>query len=201
QDDTPGGAAGVWTDDGPCGTGQGTTTTSAPTTTTTTAPATTTTGPATTTTTAATTTTGAATTTTGSQGGTGAISNPGFETGALSPWTCDPGTASVVSTTVHSGSYALEATPTSSDDAQCSQVVNVSPNTTYTLTAWVQGNYVYLGDTGTGTSDTSNWTSAAGWSQLSTTFTTGPSTTSVTVWAHGWYGQGAIYADDFALTP
>jgi hypothetical protein len=65
----------------------------------------------------------------------------------------------------------------------------------------VEGNYVYLGDTGTGTSDTSNWTpSASSWTQLQTSFTTGAGTTSVTVYLHGWYGQGTYYADDVSLS-
>src|SRR6202035_887821 len=60
--------------------------------------------------------------------------------------------------------------------------------------------YVYLGDSGTGTSDTSNWTPAASsWTQLSTSFTTGAATTSVTIYVHGWYAQGTYYADDLSL--
>jgi hypothetical protein len=106
----------------------------------------------------------------------------------------------VVTSPVHSGSYALLGTPSSSDDAQCSQTVSVQPGSSYTLSAWVEGSYVYLGDTGTGTSDTSNWTSSSSWTQLSTTFTTGASTTSVTIWLHGWYGQGNYSADDVSLT-
>jgi chitinase len=128
--------------------------------------------------------------------GNNLVANPGFETGALSPWTCDPGTAAVVTNPVHTGGYALAATPTSSVDAQCTQTISVSPNHTYTLSAWVQGNYAYLGDTGTGTSDTSNWISTSSWTKLSTTFTTGASTSQVTIYLHGWYAQGTIYADD-----
>jgi chitinase len=160
---------------------------------------TTTTTPPTTTTT----TTTPPTTTTTSGGGTGGnlISNPGFESGALSPWTCDPGTGSVVSSPVHSGSHALAAAATGSDDAQCTQTVAVQPNHTYTLSAYVEGNYAYLGDTGTGTSDTNNWTpSATSWTQLKTSFTTGAATTSVTIYVHGWYAQGTVYADDFSLS-
>src|SRR5207302_1888107 len=63
------------------------------------------------------------------------VVNAGFESGALSPWTCDSGTAAVVSTPAHAGSHALAITPTSSDDAQCSQSVAVKSNTKYTLTA------------------------------------------------------------------
>src|SRR6202790_1439697 len=121
---------------------------------------------------------------------TNLVSNPGFETGTLSGWTCSA-QDSAVGSPVHSGSYALSGAATSSDDAQCTQVIQVQPNSSYSLSAWVEGNYVYLGDTGTGTSDTSTWTpSAATWQQLSTAFTTGAATTSVTIYLHGWYGEG-----------
>jgi hypothetical protein len=101
---------------------------------------------------------------------------------------------------VHSGSAALAGAASAGDDAQCTQTVSVQPSSAYTLTGWVQGSYVFLGDTGTGTSDTDAWTaSASGWQQLSTSFTTGASTTSVTVYVHGWYGEGTYYADDLSL--
>jgi len=128
------------------------------------------------------------------------VQNPGFESGTLAPWSCSGGNGSVVTSPVHSGSYALLGTPTGSDDAQCSQTVSVQPGSSYTLSAWLEGSYVYLGDTGTGTSDTSNWTTSSSWTQLSTSFTTGASTTSVTIWLHGWYGQGDYSADDVSLT-
>jgi len=128
------------------------------------------------------------------------LTNPGFETGTLSGWTCSA-TDRVTTSPVHSGSAALAGAASASDDAQCSQTVSVQPSSAYTLTGWVQGSYVFLGDTGTGTSDTDAWTaSAAGWQQLSTSFTTGASTTSVTVYVHGWYGEGTYYADDLSLT-
>ncbi len=61
---------------------------------------------------------------------------------------------------------------------------------------------MFVGDSGTGGSDTSNWTaSAPGWQQLSTSFTTGASTTSVTIYVHGWYGEGTYYADDLSACP
>jgi hypothetical protein len=131
---------------------------------------------------------------------TNLVSNPGFEAGTLSGWTCSS-SDSVVGSPVHSGSYALSGAVTSSDDAQCSQVIAVQPSSSYSLSAWVEGNYVYLGDSGTGTSDTSTWTpSASAWQQLSTSFSTGAATTSVTIYLHGWYGQGTYYADDVTLT-
>ncbi|MFF7728223.1 chitinase [Streptomyces sp. NPDC008001] len=126
--------------------------------------------------------------------------NPGFESG-LAGWTCSGGSGAVVGSPVHAGSGALKAVPAGADNARCAQTVAVRPGATYTLSAWVQGSYVYLGADGTGTTDVSTWTPSAGsWQQLTTTFTTGPGTTSVTVYTHGWYGQPAYFADDITLT-
>ena len=131
---------------------------------------------------------------------TNLLANPGFETGTLSGWTC-PAADHVTGSPVHSGSGALAGAASASDDAQCTQTVSVQPSSSYTLTGWVQGSYVFLGDTGTGSTDTDTWTAAAtGWQQLSTSFSTGASTTSVTVYVHGWYGEGTYYADDLSLT-
>ena len=131
---------------------------------------------------------------------TNLLTNPGFETGTLSGWTCSA-TDHVTGSPVHSGSDALAGAASASDDAQCTQTVSVQPSSSYTLTGWVQGSYVFLGDTGTGSTDTDTWTAAAaGWQQLSTSFSTGASTTSVTVYVHGWYGEGTYYADDLSLT-
>lgn len=127
--------------------------------------------------------------------------NGDFAAGSTSGWTCSPGDTVVTSPAYSGSSYALAGTPSGSDDAQCSQVVSVQPSSSYTLAGWVEGDYVYLGDSGTGASDTSDWTpSATTWTQLSTTFTTGPATTSVTVYVHGWYAQPEFYADDLSLT-
>ncbi|WP_282084598.1 chitinase [Streptomyces tendae] len=125
--------------------------------------------------------------------------NAGFESG-LSDWTCSANSGTTVASPTHAGSAALKATPAGQDNARCAQSVAVKPNSTYTLSAWVQGGYTYLGVTGTGTTDVSTWTpDAASWKQLRTTFTTGSSTTSVTVYTHGWYGQSAYYADDLSV--
>ncbi len=138
-----------------------------------------------------------------SSGGTGGnkVVNPGFETGSLSPWSCTSNLGSIVSSPVHSGSHALLGAPNNSDDAQCTQTISVSPNTKYTLSAWVNGSYVYIGTSGDGTSDVSTWTPGTGgaFSQLSVSFTTGASTTSMTIFVHGWYAQPSYYADDFSV--
>lgn len=125
--------------------------------------------------------------------------NAGFESG-LANWSCSATSGATVSSPVHGGVSALKATPAGQDNAKCSQTVTVKPNSTYTLSAWVQGGYTYLGASGTGTTDVSTWTpDSSGWKQLSTSFTTGASTTSVTVYTHGWYGQAPYYADDVSV--
>ncbi|WP_328644540.1 glycoside hydrolase family 18 protein [Amycolatopsis sp. NBC_00348] len=122
------------------------------------------------------------------------LTNPGFEAGSLSGWTCSGGTA--VTTPVHSGGYALAATPAGSDYAQCAQTVSVLPNTTYTVSAWVRGNPVYLGITG----GASTWSGNAGaYNQLSLSFTSAAGQTSAQLYLHGWYGAGTYYADDVVL--
>jgi chitinase len=131
----------------------------------------------------------------GSASAANILANPGFEAGTTG-WTCT-GAPATVSSPVHGGSRALSATPTSSDNAQCSQTLTVSPNTVYKLSAWVQGSYVYLGVSGSASAST--WTpGTSGYAQLSLSFTTG-SSTSLTVYLHGWYGQPTYYADDVSL--
>ncbi|MFF3338272.1 chitinase [Streptomyces flavidovirens] len=125
--------------------------------------------------------------------------NAGFESG-LSNWACSAGSGATVSSPAHGGAAALKATPGGQDDARCSQTVTVKPGATYTLSAWVQGGYAYLGASGTGTTDVSTWTpDSSGWKQLTTSFKAGPATTSVTVYTHGWYGQSAYYVDDVSV--
>ncbi|MFW6694806.1 chitinase [Streptomyces sp. MAR4 CNX-425] len=128
------------------------------------------------------------------------VQNPGFESG-LSGWTCSGTAPTTVTSPVRSGTGALRATPAGQDNARCTQTVAVRPDSAYELSAWVQGSYTYLGASGTGTTDVSTWTAgASSYSQLTTSFTTGPDTTSVTIYTHGWYGQPAYHADDVSLT-
>lgn len=123
------------------------------------------------------------------------VSNPGFETGSLSSWSCLSGDT-VVSSPVHSGSHALQVTPTNSSTGECDQTIAVQANHTYTLSAFVNGQYAYIGVTG----GASNWTLSSSYTQLSVTFTTTASQTSITIFVHGWYAQGNVFVDDFSLS-
>jgi len=126
----------------------------------------------------------------------GAIVNPGLETAALSPWTCQSGGA-VVGTPVHGGTHALSVAATNSQTGECDQTITVSANASHKLTVWVRGNFAYAGVKGGASAET--WTSSSGYTQLTIPFTTGASG-AVTVYVHGWYAQGAVYADDFAVS-
>ncbi|WP_283133513.1 chitinase [Rhizohabitans arisaemae] len=124
--------------------------------------------------------------------------NPGFENG-LTGWSCGS-TGRVVTTPVRTGAGALESSAGSGDIGRCEQTVSVRPSSPYTLSAWIQGSYVFLGASGTGTTDVSTWGASSGaWRQLTTSFTTGATTTSVTIYVNGWFGQGAFHADDVVL--
>ncbi|MFC7978645.1 chitinase [Streptomyces cinereoruber] len=127
--------------------------------------------------------------------------NAGFENG-LANWACSAGSGAAVSSPVRTGTGALRAAPAGLDNAKCVQTVTVKPNSTYTLSAWVQGGYAYLGasGTGTGTGSVSTWSpDSPSWKQLTTTFTTGASTTSVEIYTHGWYGTSPYLVDDVSV--
>jgi chitinase len=123
------------------------------------------------------------------------VANPGFETGSLSGWTCNAGDT-VVSSPVHSGSHALQVTPSSSTTGECDQAITVQASHTYTLSAYVDGPYAYIGVSG----GSSNWTTSTSYTKLSVTFTTTSSQTSITIYVHGWYAQANVYVDDFTLS-
>lgn len=128
--------------------------------------------------------------------GANILSNGDFESGTTAGWSCSGGLGSVVGSPVHGGSKALAGAASASDNAKCVQTVAVQPNTSYTLSAWVRGSYVYLGVTG----GASTWTpSAAAYTKLTVAFTTGASQTSAQIYTNGWYGQGTYYADDITL--
>ncbi len=125
------------------------------------------------------------------------IRNGDFSAGDhLAPWSCGPTVTAVNNAAT---GWDLQGTPAGADYANCSQQVTVLPNSTYTLTAAVQGTYVFLGATGTGGTDPSTWSSNTGWNTLTSTFTTGASTNSVQVWFHGWYGQSAFLVDKVSM--
>lgn len=114
------------------------------------------------------------------------VDNSHFDQGnRMLGWNCESGRVYPSSTF-----GVLDGYPTDSSYAGCTQTVPVEPNSTYTLDARVTGPYVFVGVTGSGTTDTTLWSNQNSWNVLSGTVTTGPGTTSLTVYFHGWYQQG-----------
>ncbi|GLW52124.1 hypothetical protein [Kitasatospora phosalacinea] len=85
----------------------------------------------------------------------------------------------------------VDGRPTADDFAECTVQVAVQPNSTYALSASVRGPYVFVGTRGTDTGGETvmAWSNDPEWNGLTAEVSTGPHTTSLTVYFHGWYGQ------------
>jgi Carbohydrate binding domain/Right handed beta helix region len=134
-------------------------------------------------------------------GSSNRVSNPGFETGSLSPW-ISAGTASVVSNNAHTGSYAVQ---TGNSDSGVNQTISgLASSHTYTLTGWVKSSNssdaIYVGVKNYGGAETNNSTTSSTYTRISITFTTGSSNTSAQIycWKNG--GSAASYCDDFSVS-
>jgi Carbohydrate binding domain len=125
------------------------------------------------------------------------MTNPGFETGDLTGWSCTGGTPTIVTSPVHSGTYAAQIVG-GGTTVQCNQTVSgLSTNHTYTFSIWANGS-------GTGTvgciiggSNSSTGLGGAGWLQPSRTCTTGASDTSATFY---FKTSGTVTFDDAAVS-
>ena len=120
------------------------------------------------------------------------ITNPGFESGSISPWASFGGsiTLSVQTTQVHSGTYAAEVTNRTQTYEGISQSVLsiLTPGQTYNVSAWVRlvngvnqnvqmTVQTTIGGANSYTAINSNSVSSTGWTQLSGQFTYSPSGT------------------------
>ncbi|MFF8770729.1 hypothetical protein [Kitasatospora sp. NPDC015120] len=81
--------------------------------------------------------------------------------------------------------------PTAGSNARCSQRVRVQPSSSYTLSATVRGPFAFAGVSGAAGENASTWSGQSEWNDLSVQVTTGPDTSELTVYFHGWYGQAA----------
>ncbi|WP_328953114.1 hypothetical protein [Kitasatospora purpeofusca] len=132
-----------------------------------------------------------------------AASSAGFATGAADPlpraelvlngafdsypwiWTCD---GDVRRSSIPHDHY-VSGYPTADSTARCSQRVRVLPNSGYLLNATVRGPFAFVGVTGAAGENASTWSGQGGWNDLSVGVSTGPETTELTVYFHGWYEQ------------
>ncbi len=100
-------------------------------------------------------------------------------------WTCE---ANVRSSSIPHDHY-VSGRPTADSTARCAQRVHVRPNSAYTLSATVRGPFAFVGVTGATGENASTWSGLDSWNDLSVRLTTGPDTTELTVYFHGWYEQ------------
>ncbi|MFE7277912.1 carbohydrate binding domain-containing protein [Streptomyces sp. NPDC057623] len=133
---------------------------------------------------------------------TNSVTNPGFETGALTPWGQSTGTASsVVASNPRTGTYALR-TGVSASGAQ-QTVSGLSSSGTYLLAGWAKtataGEEVAVGVKSFGGTETYLRTSTTSYAQQPIFFTTGASATSAAVYCYKNAGSGAGYCDDYTL--
>ncbi|MFF7468920.1 carbohydrate binding domain-containing protein [Streptomyces sp. NPDC008092] len=143
----------------------------------------------------------------GAYNGTGGnlLSNAGFETGALSPWTQASGnSSSVTAANARTGSDALTTAASGSGANQA--LTGLSPGTTYLLTGWAKvataGETLAIGVKNFGGTETYTNIATTSYSQAAVLFTTGSSSTTATVycWKNAG-GSGAGYCDDLAVEP
>ncbi len=127
------------------------------------------------------------------------VNNPGFESGTAS-WS-SYGTTAVVATDAKSGTNAMRLTGTGSGSEQV--VTGLSPNTSYTLKAWLKtasaGDTVLLGVKEYGGTQITQASSNTAYTELSITLTTGASNTSAKIFCYKSVGTGNAFCDDFTF--
>ncbi|MGW1782670.1 carbohydrate binding domain-containing protein [Streptomyces sp. NPDC002143] len=130
------------------------------------------------------------------------VSNAGFESGVLSPWTNSGAAPSVTASNARTGSYAL--TTQASGSGANRALTGLSPSTTYLLTGWgkvaTAGETLAIGVKSYGGTETFTNVATTSYTQAAVLFTTGSSNTTATVycWKNSG-GSGAGYCDDIAV--
>ncbi|MBC9719439.1 right-handed parallel beta-helix repeat-containing protein [Streptomyces sp. TRM66268-LWL] len=127
------------------------------------------------------------------------LANGTFDSGASAPWTLSPN-AAVTTAASHNGGRSLKlgAAPSTGE-----QTIAVLPNTTYIFTGWMKTgaatDTVELGVKNHGGSQLVAPTTSTTWVQKGLSFTTGPSTTTATVFCYHNIGGGSAYCDDLQV--
>ncbi|WP_165452744.1 polysaccharide lyase family 7 protein [Paenibacillus thalictri] len=122
------------------------------------------------------------------------IANPGFES-SFSGWTTSGSTA-ISTSDHHSGSRSAKIQASGSQVSQT--VTGLSANTAYTVSAWIMGQGA-IGANGFGGREVTVNGNSPSWKQISVSFTTGASNTSVVIFARGTTSSDVRF-DDFTLT-
>ncbi|MEV4558108.1 RICIN domain-containing protein [Kitasatospora sp. NPDC049285] len=126
-----------------------------------------------------------------------------LESGDLAGWSVH-NAAVVTDAAAHSPGHDLRLQSGAGDYATMEYTVTgLAPNTTYTYAGWVRadsGNTTSFGVKNYGGAQLTAHTAATGWTAQSETFTTGPSSTSATVFCYLPYSSATSTCDDLSLT-
>ncbi|MFC5665220.1 carbohydrate binding domain-containing protein [Kitasatospora misakiensis] len=129
------------------------------------------------------------------------LTNAGFETGSLSPWTLSGGGSAVVNSNARTGTFALQTGAANSGVEQVSN--GLASSGTYLLTGWAKtangSEQVAVGVKNFGGTETSSRASGTAYSQQPVFFTTGSANTSATAYCYKNSGSSAGYCDDYTL--
>ncbi|MGW4898438.1 carbohydrate binding domain-containing protein, partial [Kitasatospora sp. NPDC004240] len=128
------------------------------------------------------------------------VRNSGFENTALNPWTSYGG-VTLDGTTKYAGSRAVKVGPS---QAAAEQIIQVKPNTTYTLSGWgkvsASGTELSLGAKQyAATGSVSTVFTGTTFTNRSTTFTTGPDATTAKIYCYARSGTGYGWCDDITV--
>ncbi|MFK4851914.1 carbohydrate binding domain-containing protein [Microbacterium sp. ZW T6_19] len=133
---------------------------------------------------------------------TSVIRNGSFDSGALTPWTLSGAGSSLTTSTRVNGTAAVQ---TGNSNSGVENVVSgLSPSTTYLLSAWVKvevaGEQVAIGVKGFGGAEAYSKATDTTWALNTVQFTTGPSSSTATIYCYKNTGAGPGFCDDFSIT-
>jgi hypothetical protein len=130
------------------------------------------------------------------------VGNAGLESGNAAPWTAwnPSGTSAVVASNARTGTYAVQQTGPETGFEQV--VTGLSPNTAYTLEAWLKvstiGHVAKLGVKNYGAGDVLAVATETVYRKTTVNFKTGASSTQATIYMYK-NNIGTAYGDDFKI--
>jgi hypothetical protein len=132
---------------------------------------------------------------------TNLVRNGSFDSGALAPWTLSGPGSSLTTSTPFNGSSALQ---TGNSNSGVENVVSgLTPSTTYLMSAWVKvgvvGEQLAIGVKNYGGTETYSKSTDATWALNTVPFTTGPSSTTATIYCYKNSGSGPGFCDDVSI--
>ncbi|MCX5422618.1 carbohydrate binding domain-containing protein [Streptomyces sp. NBC_00078] len=129
------------------------------------------------------------------------LTNAGFESGSLSPWTLGGSGSSVVTSNARTGTHSLQTGASGSGVEQATG--GLSSSATYLLTGWAKAaggsEQVALGVKNFGGTESFSKATGTAYAQQPIFLTTGSGNTSATVYCYKNSGTSAGYCDDYTL--